>query len=337
MATLADVAKEAGVSVMSASNVLRGKPSVSDSIRERVLAAAAKLDYRANMAAKSLRSGRTGMIGLSVPKLEMPFHAAFASAVTTAAEARGIRVVAQQTHSDPTAELEILRGATASLVDGTIACTIGSSAADIENASRGHAVVLFDEQIQRTRLDIISCPNQAGARAAGEHLIAKGCRRIAVLGTHDTTPGLARIPGGGNDQRWVGINGAAADHPHVRLIPVPCDWDAESARTALVSALATGARMDGVFALTDSIALGALRALADRGLRCPQEVRVIGFDGIREGEIAVPSLSTISIGIPTLAQTAVEMLLSRIGTSLDTLPGRRFTPSYTLIERESSR
>lgn len=337
MVTLADVARAAGVSTMSASNVLRGKPTVSASIRERVLAAAEELDYRTNMAAKSLRSGRTGVIGLTVPLLEMPFHATFASAVTSAAESQGIQVMVRQTRSDPRVEVEVLRGAAASLVDGTIICTVGSPPDALEDAARGHAVVLFDEQIEKTALDVISCPNEEGSHAAGAHLLAKGCRSIAVLGTHDVEPGRARIPGGGVDHRWAGVSRAVAATPGARLVPVACDWDPDAARTALSSALAAGARIDGVFAMTDSTALGAARALADHGLRCPQDVRLIGFDGIREGATAVPSLSTVDVGIPSLAKTAVEMLLSRIDTPLSEQPGRRFTPPFTLIERESSR
>ncbi|WP_172119491.1 LacI family DNA-binding transcriptional regulator [Actinomyces faecalis] len=337
MTTLADVAREAGVSVMSVSNVLRGKPTVSDSIRERVLAAADKLDYRVNIAAKSLRSGRTGVIGLAVPRLEMPFHAQFAAEATSAAEARGVQVMVQQTHSRPETELSLLRGAAASLVDGTILCTVSSDPADLEPASKGHALILFDEQIENTTLDVISCPNHEGSRDAGRHLMSKGCRTIAAVGTSLATVGHSPIPGGGIDHRWAGINAALEDFPGTRLIPVPCAWDSEAARRALSAVLATGPSIDGVFAMTDSMALGALRALADHGLRVPQDVRVIGFDGIAEGAWSTPSLSTVSIGIPQIAHTAVEMLLHRMGTPLDQEPGHRFTPSYTLIERESSR
>ncbi|RAX20451.1 MULTISPECIES: LacI family DNA-binding transcriptional regulator [Actinomyces] len=335
MTTLADVAKEAGVSVMSASNVLRGKPNVSASIRERVLAAATKLDYRANMAAKSLRSGRSGIIALCVPRLDMPFNAAFAAAATSAAEEHGVRVMVQQTLSDPERELEILRGATASLVDGTIVSAVGASAREIEDAASSHAVVLYDERIQNTQLDLISSPNQAGGRAAVEHLITKGCRRIAVLGTHSAPHGRAGADG--QDLRWAGALSAAEDNPQVDLTPIPCAWDCEPAYAAMLSALAVGTPVDGIFAMTDSVALGAIRALSDRDLRCPEDVRIIGFDGIREGAISVPSLSTVDIGITQLARTAVDMLLTRIEAPASELPGRRFTPAYTLIERESSR
>ncbi|MCL3777143.1 MULTISPECIES: LacI family DNA-binding transcriptional regulator [unclassified Actinomyces] len=335
MATLADVAKEAGVSVMSASNVMRGKPSVSPGIRERVLAAAARLDYRVNAAAQSLRSGRSGVIALCVPRLDMPFNAAFAAAATSTAEERGLRVMVQQTLSDPRREIEILRGATASLVDGTIVSAVGATAQEVEQAAGSHAVVLYDERIRDTPLDLISSPNESGGRAAVEHLIAKGCRHVVVLGTHGPRRDL---PGpDGPDLRWTGALQAAQGSPQVRLTPVPCLWDCEPAYAAMLSTLAVGTPVDGVFALTDSMALGALRALSDLGLRCPEDVRVIGFDGIREGAMSTPSLSTIDIDITQLARTSVEMLLTRIDSPVTELPGRRFTSAYTLIERESSR
>lgn len=335
MPTLADVAREAGVSVMSASNVMRGKTSVSPAIRERVLEAAARLDYRVNVAAQSLRSGRSGLIGLCVPRLDMPFNAAFAAAATATAQERGARVMVQQTLSDPDVELEFLRGAAASLVDGTIVSAAGASAEQIERAARGHAVVLYDERIRTTFLDLISSPNEAGARAAVEHLVAKGCRHVAVLGTHG--PALEHVAADGQDLRWAGARQAVAPGSAVTLTPVPCAWDSGPAHAAMLSALAVGTPVDGVFALTDSVALGAVRALADQGLRCPEDVRVIGFDGIREGAMSTPSLSTVDISIDQLARTAVDMLLTRIDTPLAELPGRRFTPPYTLIERESSR
>lgn len=335
MVTLADVARAANVSTMTASNALRGKDNVAPPTRDRVLRAASELGYRVNVLAKGLRSGRTGVIALAVPELDMPFPAHFAAEVTTAAARQGVRVVVQQTQSRPEVERTILHDLPGSIVDGVIMCALGLDIHEVEQEIQHSKVVLFDEHITDTMLDIVCSPNEAGAAAACQHLIDRGCRRILILGTREGVdePHVSPMTA---DTRWLGALGAVTANPHVEGIPLPCDWNSLDARRAVVDAIDAGIEFDGVFAMTDSVALGALRGLADRSVNCPREVKVMGFDGVLEGQLSVPSLSTIDLGVSALAASAVGMLMQRIENPDDPTPGRREVAEFTLVKREST-
>ena len=337
MVTLAEVAKAAGVSMMTVSNALNGKSTVAAKTRERVLRIADDLGYRANARAQSLRSGRTGAIGLAIPELDMPFPAHFAAEVTSAAARRGLGVIVQQTGSDPEIERAIIHGVPTSLVDGVIVSALGADIRTLEKELKHRRVVLFDESITETSLDIVCSPNREGAAAACRHLVERGCRRIGVVGTNDDpVPPGALAPTSAS--RFLGALEELRDnHPDVEVIGIRATWTPLDARRAVVEAIDAGVEFDGLFCLTDSMALGALRGLADRGLRCPEDVKIVGFDGIAEGSYSVPTLSTIDLGVTSLAESAVDMLVDRIEHPDSDRAGRRMVAHFTLVARESSR
>lgn len=336
MVTLAQVASAAGVSIMTVSNALRGKPHVAPATRERVLATAEALGYRVNAMAKGLRSGRTGVIALAVPELDMPFPAHFAAEVTNAAGRRGLRVVVQQTGSDRELERTMIHDLPSSIADGIIMCALGTDIHEIERDLQHNRIVLFDEHIAETALDLVCSPNHDGAFAACAHLIEQGCRKIGIVGA-GTVSSLTTVSRGLADNRWIGaidaLNRADLD---IETFSLPCEWEPLAARKVVVDAIDAGLAFDGLFALTDSIALGAMRGLRDRGIRCPDDVKVIGFDGIHEGEFSIPTLSTIDLGVADLAEAAVSMLLERIADPDLPHTGRTVVAGFSLVEREST-
>lgn len=336
MVTLAQVAGAAGVSAMTASNALRGKPSVAPATRDRVLEAAERLGYRVNVMAKGLRSGRTGVIALAIPELDMPFPAHFAAEVADAAAKRGLRVVVQQTRSDADIEKAIIRDLPSSIADGVIMCALGADIHEIEREFRTDRIVLFDERITETTLDLVCSPNQAGAEAACAHLIERGCRTIGIVGTSrmSDVPTVSSLSA---DNRWIGAH-AYLDRVGggIREVPIACEWNPTSARRAVSDAIDDGVEFDGLFALTDSVALGAIRGLTDRGVRCPEDVKLIGFDGINEGQFSVPTLSSIDLKVSDLAESAVQMLIERIEAPDGPRPARRVVADFQLVEREST-
>lgn len=330
MATIADVARAAGVSPMTVSNVINGHPHVRESTRARVLAAMADMDYRVNVAARNLRRGRTGVIGLAVPEVNRPYFAQFAAAIIEAAQRRDLRVSVEQTGATRENELAVLGLSRNRLYDGLILSTVGMGAADVEHLKVPYPVVILGERIFNGPVGHVAMPNVDGARAAVAHLAERGCRRIAMLTgtpTRDVNVSELRLTG---YRQGLASAGLPYDHGLVQRMDAMTMGAAADRVRAMI---ADGLAFDGLFCLTDTAAIGALRALADRNVRVPADVKVIGFDNIDEGRFLVPSLSTIDPDHSSMAERAVAMLARRI----DGGDGHEeFVSGFTVIARESS-
>jgi len=184
-ATLHDVARIAGVSIKTVSNVINDYPHIRPTTKQRVLDAIAELDYRPNLSARSLRSGRTGVIGLAVPELSLSYFAELADAVIRSAERHGVTVLIEQTGGDRAREVELLTSPRRQLTDGLIFSALGMDSDDSEYLRVGYPLVLLGERIFGGPTDHVTMRNVDAARAATEHLIALGRRRIAVVGAHE--------------------------------------------------------------------------------------------------------------------------------------------------------
>ncbi len=330
MATIADVARAAGVSPMTVSNVINGHPHVREATRARVLAAMADLDYRVNVAARNLRRGRTGVIGLAVPEIHRPYFAQFASAVIDAAQRRDLRVSVEQTGATRESELAVLGLSRNREYDGLILSTVGMGAADAERLRVPYPVVILGERIFNGPVGHVAMPNVDGARAAVRHLADRGCRRIAMLtGAETAEVNVSQL-------RLTGYRLAleSAGLPYDPALVQRMDAMSMEAAAGRVRAMvAGGLDFDGLFCLTDTAAIGALRGLADAGVRVPSQVKVIGFDNIDEGRFLVPSLSTVDPDHAAMAERAVALLSRRIDG--DGGP-EEFVSGFSVIAREST-
>lgn len=332
--TMHDVARLAGVSFKTVSNVINNHPQVRPSTRERVLAAIEELGYRPNISARNLRSGRSGVIGLAVPELSQAYFAQLADDVIRAAEARGQVVLVEQTGGDRERELEVLRSPRLALTDGLLFSPLGLRPGDAQLATVGTPLVLLGEHTFAGPVDHITMQSREGARAATAHLVDRGCRRIALVGAHDgetaTTAGL-RFAG-----YRAALQDAGIDFDPALVAPIEI-WHRSNGAEAMRRLLDSGIRPDGVFAMNDDLALGVLRAVCDAGLRVPGDVAVIGFDDVDEARYTVPSLSTVDPGRRQIAETAVEMLLERIqDRGAGSIPPRDVAPPFRIVAREST-
>jgi DNA-binding LacI/PurR family transcriptional regulator len=330
VATIADVARAAGVSPMTVSNVINGHPHVRESTRARVLAAMAELGYRVNVAARNLRRGRTGVIGLAVPEIDRPYFAQFAAAVISAAHRHDLRVSVEQTGATRENELAVLALSRNRMYDGLILSTVGMGSADVDHLRVAYPVVILGERIFNGPVDHVAMPNVDGARAAVRHLAGRGCRRIAMLT--------------GAETRGVSVSGLRLTGYRLALQSVGLPYDEalvqrmdamtmHAAAERVRAMIAAGLDFDGLFCLTDTAAIGALRGLADAGVRVPSQVKVIGFDNIEEGRYLVPSLSTVDPDHAAMAGRAVDLLVSRINGDAG---HEEFVSHFTLTPREST-
>lgn len=335
--TLRDVARRAGVSIKTVSNVVHEREYVRDSTRAVVRAAIDELGYQPNLSARSLRSGRTGVIGLAVPEVKLPYFAELADSVIAAAKASGLTVLIEQTGADLDAERELLRSPRLQLTDGLIFSPLAMSQADAGLLAVDYPLVLLGERLFDTPCDHVAMDNLAAARAATEHLIAAGCRRIAAVGAHageDVGSAALRLRGYREALEAAGIE------YDERLVGYVGLWHRHDGAAAMTELLGRDLAIDGVFGMNDTLAFGALRALGEAGRRVPEDVKIIGFDGLDETRYTSPSLSTIDPGRVEIARTAVRVLHERIDERISgakPAPAVRYTTDYELIERESTR
>ena len=330
--TMHDVAARAGVSIKTVSNVVNDYPHVSEATRSKVERAIAELGYRPNLSARSLRSGRSGVISLIIPDLRNAYFAELADAVMRQARARGLSVLIEQVAGGRDVELEILRGPRMQLVDGILYSPLSLDRDDSALLPDGPMVILGEQLFDGDR-DHVTMANVDGARAATEHLLAQGRRRIVALGTdpHDTLgPAALRLQGYREALEAAGI---PADPAYVSTV---VSWHRSDGANAMREVIAAGLPFDGVVAFNDAMALGAMRVLQDAGLRIPHDVAIIGFDDLDETRYALPTLSTVDIGREEIAERAVELLIERIGAPGQPEEPRAIVSGYRVVPREST-
>ena len=335
VSTLHDVARIAGVSIKTVSNVVNDYPHVSAATRDRVLAAIAELDYRPNLSARGLRSGKTGVIGLAIPELRQVYFAELADSIIRAAARYKLDVVIDQTSSTRESEVAVLAGRRLRLTDGIIFSPERLGQGDIALLEVDFPLVLLGERMFGGPTDHVTMHNVESARAGTEHLIGIGRRRIAVIGAHP----VDQQDIGSDNLRIRGYREAleAAGLPQdPALIRVAVPWHSENGAAAMRALLAEGIPFDAVFTLTDTLGLGVLRALGEAGVRVPEDVAVLGFDNIDEGRFSIPSLSTVEPGRDEIAQVAVDMLVERINEKGDRMPPRQILADYRIVGREST-
>ncbi|MFI7577939.1 LacI family DNA-binding transcriptional regulator [Micromonospora sp. NPDC049497] len=328
---LKDVAERAGVSVKTVSNVVNGYVHVKPDTRARVEEAIAELNYRPNLSARNLRKGRTGVIALAVPELDIPYFAELARHVVTAAAELGWTVLIDQTGGGREQERVVASGITEHLIDGLIFSPLALTAGDLAGLD-GTPMVLLGERVDHGPYDHVGIDNVAAAREITAHLIGLGRRRIAAIGSQRTPEGAsARL-------RLAGYAAAHADAgldvDEALVAPAPA-WHRAEGAVAMRSLLSLPVRPDAVFCFNDTLALGALRALHEAGLRVPDDVAVAGFDDIEDGRYSVPTLSTVAPDKERIARLAVELLANRIDGDR-TAPPRELPAPYHLELREST-
>ncbi|WP_149203210.1 LacI family DNA-binding transcriptional regulator [Actinotalea subterranea] len=334
---LQDVAEMAGVSIKTVSNVVNGKGTITPSTRSKVEDALAQLRYRPNVAARHLRHGNSGMIAVALPELTQPYFAELASELVRAAKARDLTVLLSQTDGTADAERAISDGIDMPLMDGLILSPLVLGANDLRHRLDAGPLVLLGEHVGDDSLfPHVAIDNRQAALAATAHLASLGRRRIAAIGAK--VPGQNATPAETAELRLDGYRAAlaAAGRPAVpELVGHVRDFHRADGAAAMHALLDLPEPPDAVFCFNDLLALGALRALRDRGLTAPADVAVIGIDDIEEGRFSAPSLSTVAPDKRAIAETAVDLLLRlRAGTEphpVHAVVGHRVVPRESTL------
>ncbi|WP_285572259.1 LacI family DNA-binding transcriptional regulator [Actinoallomurus iriomotensis] len=330
--TLRDVAAEAGVSIRTVSNVVSDYPYVADDTRARVQAAIDRLGYRPNLLARSLKQGRSHVIALVVPELDVPYFAELARLIIAEGRERGYLVMIDHTDGDKNLERElILQNARPMNFDGVILSPLALSGADLSERPPGAPILLLGEKSFDSLADHVAIDNVAAADEATTHLIDIGRSRIAAIGVQPSGYDTAklRLKGFRRAHRRAGI---PVDRS---LLMTATRFHRTDGAEAMRQLLARPDRPDAVFCFNDLLALGAMRTVLAAGLRVPEDVAIVGFDDIEDGRFSTPTLTTISPDKQLIARQAIEQILTRISKSDDAAPIEIRAP-FRLAIREST-
>lgn len=303
-ATIEDVAARSGLSTATVSRVLSGSVPARPATRERVLAAARELNYRPSGVARALKRQQTRTLGLLITDIANPFFPQVVRSIEAAAHERGYGIVLCNGGDDPKRELAHLELLLERRVDGIIVASSRATRRMVDLLHRSSApVVLINSGAAGSGLPSIDAAHRRGARAAAEHLLTLGHRRLA----HITAPSwnAAAAP------RLSGVRDALrhASLDPDDLIVAEGDGHVDGGARACEQLIAEGAAT-GIVAYNDLTAIGALRALRHAGLHVPGEASVVGFDDIEMAAWTDPPLTTIRQPTEAMGRWAVERLLS---------------------------
>lgn len=301
--TLADVARLAGVSTMTVSRVINGHAKVATATRERVHAAMDSLDYRPNMLARGLASGRSHNIGVLTVDTTLYGPRAALRGIEKAASGRGYSVtITHLSDPDRTAVEQGVSLLRSRSTDGVILLQPLMSEASLFSGASDLPLVAIHAGVPG-QYPLVTVDNRLGARLATEHLLALGHRTVwHIPGPEDWYESAERVRG------WrEALADAGAPEP-----PVVCgDWSAASGYAAAREVLRDPA-VTAIFAANDAMALGTLHAMHERGLRCPEDVSVIGFDDEPEAEFFSPGLTTVRQDFDEIGRLSVGLLLDLV-------------------------
>src|SRR5579885_2789964 len=312
-----DIAARAGVSVATVSRVLNGRPDVAPATRNVVLRYIRESGYVSNRSARGLASGRSGLIGLTVPRV---FGEYFTQIIAGAAEALYQR----------DREVSLLERVMHGTADGAVLILPSETAAELAQLRRrGFPFVVIDPPVPvGDDIPVIAVANWAGGKLATEHLIALGHRRIAVI----TGPAAWSA----SIDRLAGYHSAllAAGLPIVPDLVCEADFTIAGGYNMARRFLSRADRPTAIFAQNDLMAVATLRAALEMGLRVPDDLSIVGFDDVEPASLVNPALTTVSQPLQEIGRLAVTVLFRQLAG--ETLDARRVELSTRLVVRAST-
>jgi len=316
-ATLAQLARLAGVSAATVSRALAGNPAIATATRERIVALAREHGFQINRAARNLRLKRTGAIGVVLPlgheadqNLSDPFFMSLLGPLADAIADRGYDLLLSRVI--PTDDCWLDRIVDAGRVDGMVIIGQSDQVATIERVATRYApLVVWGAALPGYIQTTVGSDNVAGGRLAAEYLLAKGRRRLAFFGNVAVPEFAGRFAGFQQALEAAGLGEGTL---------LPTHLTSESSYDAIENYLGTHPAPDGVVAASDVIAMSALRALAAHGKRVPQDVSVIGYDDVPIANHTTPPLTTIRQDVAAGAALLIERLFCRMdGGTVDSV------------------
>jgi LacI family transcriptional regulator len=330
-----DVARDLGLSVITISKVLRNQPDVGDETRERVLARVKELDYQPNLAARSLVTGRTYLVGLVVPDLLHPFFAEIAKALSDVLRASGYYLIISSSEEDPDIEEQEIKQLLARRLDTLIIASCRSTVDIFFRIEKQETpYILIDRILPGLTANFVGVDDEAVGRLATKHLIDIGCKRIAHIRGPETSTGMRRLDGYRQalaQARLKTIDG---------FIITELKGDVETKQRgaeAMRQLLSLKPRPDGVFCFNDPLAMGAMNYALDQGLRIPEDLAVIGCGNLHYDDSLRVPLSSVDQHSRRIGEEAARIALGILNSKIAPKPETIVLQPKVIVRRSTQR
>jgi LacI family transcriptional regulator len=309
-----DIARDLGVSVVTVSKVLRNHEDISEATRKRVLDRVKELDYTPNLAARGLVTGKTYLVGLVVPDLLHPFFAQVAKSLSRSLLKKGYCLTISTSEEDAELEKHEINRLLGRRLDALVIASSSTDPSVFERIQKqGLPLVLIDRNLTGLDANYVGTDDEAIGLLATEHLIEVGCKRIAHLRGPDNSPGAGRLKGYQNALAKHDLKSLSGYVSMPRLVDVQ---SRESGAELMRQLLALNPRPDGVFCYNDPMAIGAIHAILDAGLRVPADIAVIGSGNLHyDTELRIP-LSSIDQQTDMIGERAGRLTLSLLESKI---------------------
>jgi len=313
---MADVARQAGVSLMTVSRVVNNKDDVSPETRQHVQATIKQLGYRPSDVARGLVTKRTGAIGLVVPDVSNPYFSEVVRGAEHVAYAKNYSVLLGNTEEDTERELAVLQSLEEKRVDGVVLCSSRLAEDELEEAiSRHPAAVLVNRRLEfndeRGSVGVVMLDDIGGGQMATQHLLNSGHRAIGFL----AGPPASHSGRGRQEGYRIAMTAAGAAPPSEWI--KHCAPTVEGGRESTHELLSNQPELTALFCFNDLVAIGALQTCVDLGRGVPDDIAIVGFDDIPLAALVSPALTTCRTSRYELGTRAMDLLLERIDGCTD--------------------
>jgi LacI family transcriptional regulator len=310
--TMKDIARDLGIAIITVSKVMRNKDDVSEETRKRVLERVKELNYTPNLAARALVTGRSNLIGLVVPDLLHTFFAEIAKSLSNSLIKKDYHLIVATSDEDPELEERTVNRLLGRKLDALIvasACTTSEMFKRIQH--HGPPLVLIDRRFHDLDTNYVGADDEMIGITAAEHLIEIGCKRIAHLRGPETSAGIGRLNG---YRKTVAKYKLKSLPGYVVALGTVDVHSTERGAELTKQLLGLNPRPDGIFAYNDPLAIGAIEAILDAGLRVPEDVAVIGSGNLYyDAKLRIP-LSSIDQHTEQIGERTARLTLSLLGS-----------------------
>jgi LacI family transcriptional regulator, galactose operon repressor len=330
-----DIARDLGVSIVTISKVLRNHPDVGEETRERVLARVKELDYRPNLAARSLVTGRSYLVGLVVPTLLHPFFAEIAKSISDALKERGYSLIVSSSDEDPDLEEQEIDQLLARRLDALIIASCRSTVElffRIEKQKTPY--VLIDRNLPGLSANFVGVDDEAVGMLATRHLIDVGCRKIAHIRGPETSPGIRRVEG---YKRALTQSGIKIIDDYIIREPKGDVETRQRGAEAMRQLLNLKPRPDGVFCFNDPMAMGAMNYALGQGVSIPEDIALIGCGNLHYDDALSVPLSSINQHSRRIGQEAGRIALGILNSKVSSKPESVILQPELVVRRSTRR
>ncbi|MDW8802451.1 LacI family DNA-binding transcriptional regulator [Clostridium sp. A1-XYC3] len=327
-ASIKDVAKEAGVSIATVSRVLNDVDVVNEETKKKVLEAIDKLGYRPNIVARSLKTQRTKTIGIIIPDISSQIYPEIVRGAEDVANIYDYNLMLCNSDLDPEKEMEYLRVLREKMVDGVLYMSTSLEPSILELINKLQIpMVLIETTSKEGNIPSVTIDNEKAAFDAAEYLIKKGNKKIGYIGTHEDAVNASAL-------RYTGYKKALLEN-NLKVDDKFAYFGGLKSQDGYEGMLSILEKdtVDAVFCASDEIAMGAINALRDKGMKVPEEVDVIGFNNIYSAAIFYPKITTIAEPMYDMGSVGMRMLIKIINKQEVEL--KNYVLKHELIERNS--